>query len=708
MEKNSGRTPDEAEAGTEAALTEARLEVEAAIAQAAQAEERLRAAIDILPQGIVFLDRDSRYILWNKVYGEMYAGSADLFHVGAKLEDTLRVGVARGQYPEAIGREEEWLKQRLDRLYNPSGRHEQRTKDGRWILIEERRTSDGGLIGLRVDITEMKQREESFRLLFDHNPLPMYVHARDSGRLLAVNDAALALYGHSRAEFLAMSVGDLRDPEETEVEIDPSEAKREPGFTWKHRTADGRSIELAVYASDLVHEGVDARLIGAVDMTERRRAEARIAFLSEHDALTGLPNRLVLRDRIADALGKRRRDEVVAVLCVDLDNFRTINDTLGHPVGDKLLKYVGRRIEGELREGDFVARLGADKFAILQTGLDDPGQAGVLAERLIRVIGAPYRVDGHLVAVGSSVGISVAPGDGEDCDRLLQNADTALHRTKAEGAFSYSFFEAEMDARLQWRRRLEVDLRAALAAGQLDVHYQPLVDLERRKVSGFEALVRWTHPERGEISPVEFVPVAEETGLIGQLGAFVLKRACRDAASWPSDIKIAVNLSTLQFRGGSLFADVKTALEETGLEPQRLELEITESLLLEKSEQVLSTLHALRFLGVRIAMDDFGTGYSSLSYLRSFPFDKIKIDRSFVQNLGESVDSQAIVRAIVSLGTSLGITITAEGVETEADLACLRAEGCHQGQGFLFARALPFEQATKLIGAGLPKAKSAA
>jgi predicted signal transduction protein with EAL and GGDEF domain len=313
-----------------------------------------------------------------------------------------------------------------------------------------------------------------------------------------------------------------------------------------------------------------------------------------------------------------------------------------------------------------------------------------------------------MVSIGVSIGIAVGPGDGEDCDRLLKSADMALYRAKSEGRGAYCFFEAEMDARLQARRRLEVDLRTALATNALTVHYQPLVDLAKGDVVGFEALVRWDHPDRGAVSPVEFIPIAEETGLVMPLGVFVLKKACKDAASWPGDVKIAVNLSPLQFRSGTLFADVKAALDDSGLAPERLELEITEALLLERSEPVLATLHALRVLGVRIAMDDFGTGYSSLSYLRSFPFDKIKIDRSFVQNLGHSVDSQAIVRAIVSLGSSLGITITAEGVETEADLACLRAEGCDQGQGYLFAKAMPSDAAALLLDAGLPKTRRVA
>ncbi len=683
--------------GYDAALLDARLEAEAAIQQANQAEARLRAAIDILPQGVVFLDFDGRYVLWNKQYGEMYAGSSDLFAEGVKLEDTLRIGVARGQYPEAIGREEEWLKDRLDRLYNPRGRHEQKTTDGRWILIEERRTSDGGIIGLRVDITEMKQREESFRLLFDNNPVPMYVHALETRRILAVNDSATQHYGYSRDEFLSMTLADLRHPDENEAETLPGKLKREVGFTWRHRKADGEAIDVAVYSSLLTYEGVQAELIGAVDITERKRAEERIAFMAHHDALTGLPNRVLFREKMEECLTRIRRDETAAVLCLDLDDFKSINDTLGHPIGDRLLVLVAQRLKGALRETDTVARLGGDEFAVLQTGIDDPEDAGSLAGRLIEIVSAPYEIEGHLMTIGVSIGIAVGPGDGDDCDRLLKAADMALYRAKAEGRGAYCFFEAEMDARLQARRRMELDLRAAINAGTLEVHYQPLIEIGSGDVAGFEALVRWNHPERGNIPPIDFIPLAEETGLVVPLGVHVLTRACRDAATWPGDTKVAVNLSTLQFRSGNLFEVVADALNETGLEPKRLELEITESVLLEKSETVLATLHALRALGVRISMDDFGTGYSSLSYLRSFPFDKIKIDRSFVQGLGTNSDSQAIVRAIITLGRSLGITITAEGVETAADLEYLRSEGCHQGQGWLFAKAQPNEAARELL-----------
>jgi predicted signal transduction protein with EAL and GGDEF domain len=350
-----------------------------------------------------------------------------------------------------------------------------------------------------------------------------------------------------------------------------------------------------------------------------------------------------------------------------------------------------------IRDEDTAARLGGDEFAILQTNVSEPAEVAALARRFLVELGEPFDIMGHQVLIGASVGIALAPGDGDDADLVLKNADLALYRAKADGKGTFRFFEAEMDARAQARRRLEMDLRKAMLAEGLEVHYQPLVRLESGKVTAFEALLRWPHPERGFIPPSEFIPVAEETGLIASLGAHVLRQACADASKWPAHVKVAVNLSPLQFRTGNLFVAVKQALDQTGLSPKRLELEITETLLLEKADHVLATLHALRALGVGISMDDFGTGYSSLSYLRSFPFDKIKIDRSFVHDLGSNTEGQAIVRAILSLGSSLGITITAEGIETDAELACLQAAGCHEGQGFLFSKAQPQAEILELL-----------
>jgi diguanylate cyclase (GGDEF)-like protein/PAS domain S-box-containing protein len=677
-----------------------RAEAEAAIAEARKSHERLREAIDILPQGIVFLDAEGRYILWNKKYAEIYNRSSDLFAPGARLQDTIRVGVERGDYPEAIGREEEWIAERLRKLYQPGERHEQTLSDGRCILIEERLTEGGGVIGLRVDITELKQREASFRLLFDSNPVPMIVCALDDERILGVNDAAVEHYGYSRADFEKLTIRSVQAFEAEPPWAGDRSTDELTARTWKHVRADGTLIDLAIYSRQLVYNDQPAVLLALMDITERKRAEARLAFMAQHDGLTGLPNRNLLRQHMDEILLHTRRSaEKVAVLVLGLDNFKAVNDTLGHGIGDKLLRGVAKRLRSTLREEDTLARLNSDEFAIVQSGLTRPEDAVFLAKRLLGAIGEPYLLDGHSVVIGASLGIAMAPGDGDESEKLLKSADMALSRAKNDSRGTFSFFEAEMDARAQSRRKIELDLRDAIQNDVLRPFYQPLVDLSTGRITGFEALVRWPHPERGMVSPAEFIPVAEETGLINALGGLMLRRACNDAALWPDDVRVAVNLSPLQFRVGNLLSVVMDALKQSGLPATRLELEITETLLLEKSSQVLATLHALRALGVRISMDDFGTGYSSLSYLRSFPFDKIKIDQSFVRDLGSNRDAQAIVRSIISLGKGLGVIITAEGVETEAELSCLRAEGCHEGQGFLFSRARPNAEIIGLLQA---------
>jgi diguanylate cyclase (GGDEF)-like protein/PAS domain S-box-containing protein len=675
-----------------------RAEAERAVAEARRSHARLREAIDILPQGIVFLDEEGRYILWNKKYAEIYSATADLYRPGVKLEDTLRIGVARGEYPEAIGREEEWLAERLHRLYHPGERHEQTLKDGRVILIDERLTGDGGVIGLRVDITELKQREASFRLLFDGNPVPMIVCALDDERILAVNDAAVSHYGYDRATFERMSIRSLQAFEKEAPWVKEQSEDEHAAHVWKHVKADGALIDVAIYSRQLVHDGRPAMLLSLMDITERKQAEARLAFMAQHDSLTGLPNRAMLRQHLDDQLAfMRRSGQQIAVLRLDLDGFKSVNDALGHETGDSLLKGVAKRLRSSLRDVDFLARLGADEFVVVHQGIARPEDAGQLAKRLIEAIGEPYLIEGHTVVVTASVGIALAPGDGDEAERLLKNADLALARPKADARGTFSFFEAAMDAKAQARRRLEVDLRAAIEDCVLRPYYQPLIDLNSGRITGFEALVRWPHPERGMIPPSEFIPVAEETGLITALGGTILRRACNEAAQWPGDVHVAVNLSPLQFRSGNLLSVVMEALKQSGLPARRLELEITETLLMEKSDHVLATLHALRMLGVRMSMDDFGTGYSSLSYLRSFPFDKIKIDQSFVRGLAGNQDAQAIVRAIVNLGRGLGVTVTAEGIETEAELGCLRDEGCHEGQGFLFSRARPNEDVMAML-----------
>jgi diguanylate cyclase (GGDEF)-like protein len=421
------------------------------------------------------------------------------------------------------------------------------------------------------------------------------------------------------------------------------------------------------------------------DITERRKAEAQIAYMAHHDALTGLPNRVQFREKMNAAIERIARGETLAVHCLDLDYFKAVNDTLGHPVGDALLQEVSARIRECVRPSDAVARLGGDEFAILQVALEQPADTTILAARLIKQISQPFDIQGHQVVIGTSIGIALAPADGSDPDVLMKNADMALYRAKEDGRGTYRFFEPGMDARMQARRVLELDLRKALARDEFDVFYQPLIRLQGQQIIGFEALLRWRHPERGLVLPEQFVPLAEDIGLIVPIGAWVLRQACREAANWPSSIKVAVNLSPVQFKNGAVVCDVKSALEASGLDPHRLELEITEAILLQNTETTISTLNELRQLGVRIAMDDFGTGYSSLGYLRKFPFDRIKIDRSFIGDLGKKHDSVAIVRAVTGLASTLGIPTTAEGVETIEQYRQIEEEGCTEVQGYLFS-----------------------
>jgi diguanylate cyclase (GGDEF)-like protein len=434
------------------------------------------------------------------------------------------------------------------------------------------------------------------------------------------------------------------------------------------------------------------------DITEWQAAQEQISHMARHDALTNLPNRTLFREQLEKALRLAKRNDQLAVLCLDLDHFKDINDSLGHPVGDALLKEVARRLGECITDHDTVARLGGDEFAIVQFCTDcEPSAVALLASHVVEKVSEPYEIAGHQLVIGVSIGISLAPEDGKNPDELLKKADLALYRAKEDGRGTYRFFETGMDARAQARRILELDLRAALQRGEFEVYYQPIRDVAKDVVVAFEALVRWNHSLRGMISPVNFIPLAEETGLIVPLGDWVLRQACMDATGWSREVGVAVNLSPVQFKNPNLVSSVKEALKASGLPAHRLELEITESVLLQNSEATLSVLHELRGFGVRISLDDFGTGYSSLSYLRSFPFDKIKIDRSFVSELATRDDSMAIVRAVTGLGKSLGIVTTAEGVETDAQFELLRQEGCTQAQGYLFSPPRPAAEVETML-----------
>ncbi len=653
-----------------------------------QTNARLRAAMDELPEGIVLLDPEGRYIHWNKSYADIYRRSADLFEVGTKMVDTLRIGIARGDYPEAIGREEEWLADRMKRLATAGERHEQQLSDGRWIMIEERRMADGCTIGIRVDISEMKAREASFRLLFESNPVPMFVYDRETLKLLAANETARSHYGYSAARIATMSYPDIAGPHAARKNLELHAADQ--SGAGKHLRADGTIIDVATFSRAFVHEGRPAVIVSAIDTTERNRSEAQIAFLARHDPLTNLPNRTFFRERLEHLCADLAlHPEGFDLMLVDLDGFKEINDTLGHAMGDYLLQNVASRLQELAPMAGLVARLGGDEFAIVNPRHAKSESAALLGHKIVTLLQEPYVIDGQQIRVGASLGIARAPTDGESPDVLMRRADLALYESKAQGSGKLTFFVPELDAALQARRQLEADLRDAIGNGELQVNYQPIVDLKTGQPRVMEALLRWNHPVRGNVPPSTFIPFAEEVGLICEIGAYVLQQACTDAMSWPADVAVAVNLSPVQFRRANVLAIVMSALASTGLPAARLEVEITEALLMDRSDQTLATLHALRRLGVGISMDDFGTGYSSLSYLRSFPFTKIKIDRSFVQSISTNPESQAIVQAIVGLGQSLGMAVTAEGIETADDLSYLQGTGCPQGQGYFFARPAP-------------------
>ncbi|MCE8039923.1 EAL domain-containing protein [Halomonas sp. MCCC 1A11062] len=433
------------------------------------------------------------------------------------------------------------------------------------------------------------------------------------------------------------------------------------------------------------------------DITERRKQEEQITRLAHHDTLTGLANRTLFRKKLAAAQADQKGERDVALLCLDLDDFKSVNDSLGHPVGDRLLIQIGERLRHCLGDTDRVARLGGDEFAVLLTENVTPDRVTQMANKVIERLGRPYRVATHTIVTGVSIGIAIAPRNASDPDVLLKQADIALFRAKQDGRSTYRYFEPEMDAYIQARRALEMDLRDAIEHEKMELYYQPQVDLDDESPRGFEALLRWQHPERGFVSPAEFVVMAEEIGLIDRLGNWVLRRACQDALHWPEDISIAINLSPVQFRNEAFLDEVRNALSASGLSPTRLVLEITEGVLLEDTDHNLFLLEALRSIGVQIAMDDFGTGYSSLGYLCKFRFDKVKIDRSFVNGMLTSCDSHAVVHAICGLCASLGIETIAEGVESSQQVDALRQLGCKQSQGYYYAKAVPLAETLDFV-----------
>lgn len=513
------------------------------------------------------------------------------------------------------------------------------------------------------------------------------VTANNSVELMAGHMSGALTGSYVSSLLPGLDVGSMPEREEREINLVRADGDRVPVRVLRSEVALGHKVQT---------------VIAVRDQRERLKTEARIQELAYTDALTGIANRVRFFDQLAlHTASRRSADRPCAVMMIDLDRFKYVNDTLGHAAGDVILRMVADRLRSTLRDADVVARLGGDEFAVMQVAAEEPGAAFALAARIVSVIGSrPFMVDGQPIHLGASVGIALCPSDGEDPADLMQNADLALYAAKAEGRATFRRYDVSLDDKMRARRAIEAGLRTAIAEGQLELHYQPLVDAATGCITSAEALVRWNHPERGLIPPADFIGIAEETGLILPLGEWVLRTACVEAAKWPANMGVAINLSPAQFREKSLVSIIGSALESAGLSADRLDLEITEGVLLSDEEGTMQTLNELVALGVRVSMDDFGTGYSSLSYLRKFPFDKIKIDQSFVNQLPEDDESAAIVRAIITMAKCLGMTTTVEGVETQAQFAFSVDAGCDTLQGYLISRPLPVAALAKFVAAG--------
>ena len=567
--------------------------------------------------------------------------------------------------------------------------------------IDARRAAESE-VGRKVE--QLTRAQAFLNTIVDNVPATIFVRELPECRFVLVNRDGEKLLGISREKLLGKAVFDVLPAEAARTIQEHDQIQihsREPTLFEEvpvSTSDNGTRITMATGLAIRDETGVPRYLVNVVqDITERKRAEARIERLAHFDSLTDLPNRAAFSTCLDSVIERAAaKGEKFAVLCMDLDRFKDINDVFGHAVGDGLLREIGKRLQAAA-EGAFVGRLGGDEFMVICADGPQPANAAAVADRIMRCLEGDIEVAGHLLRSGMSIGAAVYPTDGADISVLLANADAALYRAKAEARGSIRFFAPEMDKRLRERRALQHDLRSALPHGELVLFYQPQATMDGQ-VTGFEALIRWKHPVRGIIMPDQFIPPAEENGLIIPIGEWILREACREAATWPNPLRIAINFSPVQFRHGNLPAVVHTTLLETGLAPGRLEIEITEGVLIDDFARSLSILQRLKSLGVRVVMDDFGTGYSSLSYLQSFPFDKIKIDQEFVANLGRSQQAAAIIRAVIGLGRGLDVPVVAEGVETKEQLALLQREACNQIQGYFVGRPAPIELYAQLVG----------
>jgi diguanylate cyclase (GGDEF)-like protein/PAS domain S-box-containing protein len=671
---------------------------------------QLDTALNNMSQGLNMFDASGRLVVCNERYLQMYGLSPDIVKPGCTVGDLVDARIASGTFFAADPRRytAELLEAMRKRV---AASTTMELPDGRIIAVISHPTPDGsGWVVTHEDITERRRtemerdRSQAFaNLVIENVPSTIVLKDAHTLRYVLINRAGEQYFGVPRNAMIGKLTEEVFSKEAANF---IAEHDHEILRTGEQHFYDERPLKtpsgdtrIATMTRMPIHDaqGQTQYLLTVIeDRTHRKRAEAQIARLVHHDLLTGLPNRAAFTACIDATVETAAKDgKPFALMCLDFDRFKEVNDVYGHAAGDELLRQLSTRLQAAAG-GAFVARLSGDEFVVIATDGEQPAAAEAMADRLLAAVSEPVPVNGHSITIGLSVGIAIFPVDGADSATLVSNADAALYRAKAEGRGMFRFFEADMDQRLRERRALQRELRSAIECGELALHYQPQARING-DVFGFEALVRWHHPQHGTIPPNTFIPLAEESGLIAEIGEWILREACREAASWPKPLQIAVNLSPVQFHG-DLPRLVHAVLLETGLPPARLELEITEGVLIDDFARAVATLRRLKALGARIAMDDFGTGYSSLSYLQSFPFDKIKIDKSFISNLGTNLQSATIVRAVIGLARGLELPVLAEGVETKEQLAFLAKESCDEVQGYLIGRPMPIEAQAATVG----------